>query len=43
MVTTTALMLLKIQRTDSDLDSKTNDFRRKLPNPIGKNALYIDL
>jgi len=43
MVTTTALTLLKIQRTDSDLDSKTDDFRRELPNSSEMNALYIGL
>ena len=43
MVTTTALTVLQIQRTDSNLDSKTDDFRRKLPNSDEMNALYTGL
>ncbi len=43
MITMTALTLLKIQRTDSKLDSKTDDFRWKLPNHSEMNALYISL
>ena len=41
MITMTALTVLKIQRTDSNLDSKTDDFRRKQPNSGEMNALYI--